>query len=81
MIFHTLLFCVLFSWDSKKHTGYVGLKNQGATCYMNSLLQTLYFTNKLRKVSIFTTCTSSKVLSDVILLMHFVGILVAFMKM
>ncbi|XP_067928164.1 ubiquitin carboxyl-terminal hydrolase 7-like isoform X2 [Watersipora subatra] len=37
------------SWDSKKHTGYVGLKNQGATCYMNSLLQTLYFTNKLRR--------------------------------
>ena len=35
-------------WDSKKHTGYVGLKNQGATCYMNSLLQTLFFTNKLR---------------------------------
>jgi len=37
------------SWDSKKHTGYVGLKNQGATCYMNSLLQVLYFTNMLRK--------------------------------
>ncbi|XP_055383961.1 ubiquitin carboxyl-terminal hydrolase 7 [Condylostylus longicornis] len=36
-------------WDSKKHTGYVGLKNQGATCYMNSLLQTLFFTNILRK--------------------------------
>lgn len=36
-------------WDSKKHTGYVGLKNQGATCYMNSLLQTMYFTNQLRK--------------------------------
>ena len=36
-------------WDSKKYTGYVGLKNQGATCYMNSLLQTLFFTNKLRK--------------------------------
>ena len=35
------------SWDSKKHTGYVGLKNQGATCYMNSLLQTLYFTNQV----------------------------------
>lgn len=39
------------SWDSKKHTGFVGLKNQGATCYMNSLLQTLYFTNQLRKVT------------------------------
>ncbi|XP_037093906.1 ubiquitin carboxyl-terminal hydrolase 7-like isoform X1 [Pollicipes pollicipes] len=37
------------SWDSKKHTGYVGLKNQGATCYMNSLLQTLFFTNTIRK--------------------------------
>ncbi|XP_072029469.1 ubiquitin carboxyl-terminal hydrolase 7-like isoform X3 [Amphiura filiformis] len=37
------------SWDSKKLTGYVGLKNQGATCYMNSLLQCLFFTNKLRK--------------------------------
>ncbi|VDK46939.1 unnamed protein product [Cylicostephanus goldi] len=35
-------------WDSKKHTGYIGLKNQGATCYMNSILQTLYFTTKLR---------------------------------
>ncbi|KAK3717321.1 hypothetical protein QZH41_011551 [Actinostola sp. cb2023] len=37
------------AWDSKKHTGYVGLKNQGATCYMNSLLQTLYFTGGLCK--------------------------------
>ncbi|KAK9019655.1 hypothetical protein V6N11_054168 [Hibiscus sabdariffa] len=31
-----------WSHDSKKETGYVGLKNQGATGYMNSLLQTLY---------------------------------------
>ncbi|GMR60650.1 hypothetical protein PMAYCL1PPCAC_30845 [Pristionchus mayeri] len=37
------------SWDSRKHTGFVGLKNQGATCYMNSILQTLFFTNSLRK--------------------------------
>lgn len=29
-------------WDSKRHTGFVGLKNQGATCYMNSLLQVNY---------------------------------------
>lgn len=37
-------------YDSKKETGYVGLKNQGATCYLNSLLQSLYFTNAFRKV-------------------------------
>eukprot|EP00123_Amoebidium_parasiticum_P017348 comp23811_c0_seq1/m.41432 comp23811_c0_seq1/g.41432 ORF comp23811_c0_seq1/g.41432 comp23811_c0_seq1/m.41432 type:complete len:1238 (-) comp23811_c0_seq1:366-4079(-) len=35
--------------DSKKETGFVGLKNQGATCYMNSMLQALYFTNELRR--------------------------------
>ncbi|EJD75026.1 ubiquitin carboxyl-terminal hydrolase [Loa loa] len=36
-------------WDSKKHAGFIGLKNQGATCYMNSILQTFFFTNQLRK--------------------------------
>ena len=39
-----------WSYDSKKETGYVGLKNQGATCYMNSLLQTLYHIPYFRKV-------------------------------
>lgn len=29
----------------------VGLKNQGATGYLNAVLQTIYFTNSLRKVS------------------------------
>nr|KYP73629.1 Ubiquitin carboxyl-terminal hydrolase 13 [Cajanus cajan] len=38
-----------WSHDSKKETGYVGLKNQGATCYMNSLLQTLYHISYFRK--------------------------------
>lgn len=37
------------NYDSKKETGYVGLKNQGATCYLNSLIQSLYFTNAFRK--------------------------------
>lgn len=36
-------------YDSKKETGMVGLKNQGATCYLNSLLQSLYFTDAFRK--------------------------------
>ncbi|CAM0949865.1 unnamed protein product [Alopecurus aequalis] len=38
-----------WTYDSKKETGYVGLKNQGATCYMNSLLQTLYYIPYFRK--------------------------------
>ncbi|CAO3634585.1 unnamed protein product [Cunninghamella echinulata] len=37
------------NYDSKKMTGHVGLKNQGATCYMNSLFQSLYCTNYFRK--------------------------------
>ncbi|CAM9255886.1 unnamed protein product, partial [Chrysoparadoxa australica] len=35
--------------NSKLETGMVGLKNQGATCYMNSLLQTYYHLHKLRR--------------------------------
>lgn len=35
-------------YNSKKETGFVGLKNQGATCYLNSLLQSLYFTKAFR---------------------------------
>ncbi|XP_052184998.1 ubiquitin C-terminal hydrolase 13-like isoform X2 [Diospyros lotus] len=38
-----------WAYDSKKETGFVGLKNQGATCYMNSLLQFLYHIPYFRK--------------------------------
>jgi len=39
-----------YAYDSRKETGHVGLKNQGATCYMNSLMQYLYHLPCLRKV-------------------------------
>ena len=44
LTFHSLT-C---SYDSKRITGCVGINNQGATCYMNSLLQALYMTPELR---------------------------------
>eukprot|EP00271_Cylindrocystis_brebissonii_P022318 TRINITY_DN8549_c0_g1_i1.p1 TRINITY_DN8549_c0_g1~~TRINITY_DN8549_c0_g1_i1.p1 ORF type:complete len:1105 (+),score=260.24 TRINITY_DN8549_c0_g1_i1:215-3529(+) len=48
-------------YDSKKSTGYVGLKNQGATCYMNSLLQTLYHIPYFRKAVYNMPTTESEV--------------------
>ncbi|PRT54580.1 Ubiquitin carboxyl-terminal hydrolase 21 [Wickerhamiella sorbophila] len=36
-------------YDSRLETGYTGLTNQGATCYLNSLLQSLYFTRVFRR--------------------------------
>ena len=48
-----------WTYDSKKETGYVGLKNQGATCYMNSLLQTLYHIPYFRKVKCYLSLSLS----------------------
>ncbi|KAI9269716.1 cysteine proteinase [Helicostylum pulchrum] len=45
-----ILWHKFIGYDSKQTTGHVGLYNQGATCYMNSLFQSLFFTNLYRKV-------------------------------
>lgn len=51
------------NYDSKKETGFVGLKNQGATCYMNSLLQSLFFTNYFRR-AVYQIPTENDIPSD-----------------
>ncbi|MCO5606522.1 hypothetical protein L7F22_060710 [Adiantum nelumboides] len=53
-----------WAYDSKKETGYVGLKNQGATCYMNSLLQTLYHIPYFRKAVYHMPTTENDVPSN-----------------
>ena len=47
---HHMICCLIYpiSWDSRKKTGFVGLKNQGSTCSLNSVLQALYCTKLLR---------------------------------
>jgi len=37
-----------YSYSMKSETGFVGLVNQAMTCYLNSLLQTLYMTPEFR---------------------------------
>lgn len=37
-----------FGWNSREKTGMLGLRNLGATCYLNALLQMLYHMNAFR---------------------------------
>lgn len=39
-----------YEWPSYAATGYNGLVNEGATCYINCLLQSLYHTNEFRRL-------------------------------
>lgn len=34
--------------EPRAECGFIGLENQGATCYLNSLLQSMYMTPELR---------------------------------
>ncbi|KAG5287317.1 ubiquitin carboxyl-terminal hydrolase [Histoplasma capsulatum G186AR] len=46
-----VLWHTFHNYDSKKTTGFVGLKNLGSTGYLNVILQCFYFTNKFRKAT------------------------------
>eukprot|EP00405_Crypthecodinium_cohnii_P010812 CAMPEP_0206428752 /NCGR_PEP_ID=MMETSP0324_2-20121206/5850_1 /ASSEMBLY_ACC=CAM_ASM_000836 /TAXON_ID=2866 /ORGANISM="Crypthecodinium cohnii, Strain Seligo" /LENGTH=1228 /DNA_ID=CAMNT_0053894337 /DNA_START=227 /DNA_END=3913 /DNA_ORIENTATION=+ len=43
-------------YNTKKETGYIGLKNHGATCYMNGLLQSLFHVGEFRKIVYSIPC-------------------------
>ncbi|XBW36977.1 hypothetical protein QEN19_002557 [Hanseniaspora menglaensis] len=47
------------NYDSKKYTNYIGFENQGATCYLNSLLQTYFMLQKFRDM-VYKIDTSGK---------------------
>lgn len=47
------------NYDSKKTTNYIGFQNQGATCYLNSLLQTYFILQKFREM-VYNIDTSAK---------------------
>jgi ubiquitin C-terminal hydrolase len=44
---------------SRRSVGYVGLKNHGATCYMNCLLQTLFHIGRFRHIVYSIECPES----------------------
>ena len=37
-------------YDTRKETGFIGLKNHGATCYLNGLLQSYFLIGKFREL-------------------------------
>lgn len=52
-----------YEWPSREATGYNGIVNEGATCYINCLFQSLYFTNEFRRL-IYGTPIESEDVND-----------------
>lgn len=57
--------------NAKEVTGHVGLRNQGATCYMNSILQSLFFTNYFRNAVYMIPIQESSVTEAIQKLFYF----------
>merc|ERR1719245_1599820 len=43
-------------YNIRKETGYIGLMNHGATCYMNGLLQSLFHVGEFRRIVYAIDC-------------------------
>lgn len=43
-------------YNFRKETGFIGLKNHGATCYMNGLLQSLFHVGEFRRIVYCIDC-------------------------
>ena len=59
-------FDIISSYDSKKATGMVGIRNQGSTGYLNVVLQALYWIAAIRKVYCIILHETPWELSDII---------------
>jgi hypothetical protein len=44
-------------YNVRKETGHIGLKNHGATCYMNGLLQSLFHVGEFRRIVYSLDCS------------------------
>ena len=53
-----------YSSSKRPESGLVGLKNQGATCYLNSLIQTMFLTPEFRRMIYSYPCNYAALLEE-----------------